>query len=90
MQILSISLGVSLLYLFSPPLLLVQALLALAIEPPVSLAKLEAMATAIVAFSNCSTLEPRLHYFVAPSTSLPPAYSLSSFYLMQLLYYTTT
>jgi len=90
MQTLSISLDISLLYLFSPLLPLVQALLVPTIEPLVSLVKLEAMATAVVASSNCSTLEPGLHYLVVPSTSLPPAYFLSSFYLMQLLYYTTT
>jgi len=76
-------------HLSSPLFLSEQALLVPTVErPPVSSAKLKAVAIIAVMPLHCSTLEPVALVLIFPSTFLLPSYSLSNFYLIILSYHT--
>ena len=90
MQILLSVEGVPLSYLFFPLPPLEQVLLEPAIEAPfISLAKLEAMAI-VALIPHYFVLEPVHSVLIISSVFLPPSYSSSNSYPMQLLNHTTS
>ena len=82
-QILPVNLGILLLHSFSPLPLLEQVLSASAIESPISLAKLEAVAIIIVVSPGCFVLKPVASALFAPLTSSPLSYFSFNFYPRQ-------
>ena len=81
--------GLLQLHLFSPPSLLVQAILALVIESPISLAKLGAMATIICLPLLCLSLVPDFCSLIFSSIFLFSFYFLFNICLNLLPFYTT-